>query len=541
MASIMDKWTRTGSMITVLLCAQLLMAFGSQEAASAAESVSIKWEDNYGGAYEERGVAACPTGDHGYAVVGQVSLKNKSDLANTDVYLAKTDRDGRLQWEKTFNYSGTNTGTSVLSTRDGGYIIGGTLQSDTQMNKNACLIKVDQAGKKTWERRLGGDAETIAADVQITGDNGYILTGNIDKGNHGTDVYLAKLDAAGGPQWEKKFGGNDEDHGKKVLQTSDGGYIVTGETSSLGSGGYDLYVIKIDASGKEVWEKTYGGKGWEIAESVAQTIDGGYIIVGRTSSFNNGDFDTYIVKTDANGNQQWEKTFGSKGWDVAKSIEQDKEGGYWVAGWTETAKAGKYNFFLLHLDGLGNLLATQTLVNANFDEKFSIQPDRNGGFIVSGVWIEGLRWGQELTTQYANTQAYLTDVQVSPPIQSVQREQEAQKVIKVAVGGKNVTFDMDPMIRSGQVFVSAEELSSALGIKSAWKEIDNSLSLTRGDNSIRFIIGRVTAWINEKGTALSSAPLQMTKRVMVPLRLVCESLGATVAWDGDTNTVLVTP
>jgi hypothetical protein len=152
--------------------------------------------------------------------------------------------------------------------------------------------------------------------------------------------------------WQKTFGGSGDDEALSIQQTQDGGYIMVGYTSSFGVGNWDVYVIKLDANGDNVWEKTYGGSGYDIAYSIQQTSDGGYIIAGKTEDFYSGD--VYIIKLDKDGNKMWEKTFGGSGDDGAYSIQQTKDGGYIVAGYTSSFGAGGSDVYVIKLDENGN-------------------------------------------------------------------------------------------------------------------------------------------------------------------------------------------
>jgi hypothetical protein len=157
------------------------------------------------------------------------------------------------------------------------------------------LIKVDANGNIRWNKTFRGGGSTLGYSVQQTRDGGYIITGEtLSYG--GYDVYLIKVDANGNMQWSKTFGGARDDRGYSVQQTSDGGYIIVGETRSYGAGLKDVYLIKVDANGNMQWNKTFGGQGWDAGYSVQQTSDGGYIIVGYTTSYGAGGSDVYLIK-----------------------------------------------------------------------------------------------------------------------------------------------------------------------------------------------------------------------------------------------------
>jgi len=205
-------------------------------------------------------------------------------------------------------------------------------------------------------KAIGGPAIEVGSSLIQTSDGGYAIAGTTTSFGAGSeDVYLVKLDANGNLQWTKTIGGENEDLGSSLIQTSDGGYAIAGTTNSVGAGRGDVYLVKLDANGNLQWTKTIGGKNADGGSSIIQTSDGGYAIAGYTKSFGAGDWDFYVVKLDANGNLQWTKTIGAKNKNYSKSsLIQTSDGGYAIAGYTSSFGAGETDVYVIKLDKNGN-------------------------------------------------------------------------------------------------------------------------------------------------------------------------------------------
>ena len=284
-----------------------------------------EWNQTFSGGYMDVGYSVQQTTDGGYIITGY------THSGSEDVWLIKTDANGDSLWTKTFGGSAYDEGSSVQQTADGGYIIAGTW-----------LIKTDSLGNEEWiNENIDGPS------VQQTTDGGYIITGGISGPNGYPDAKLIKTDSNGVPLWTQSWGGNENDQGHSVQQTTDGGYIIAGETRSFGNGIQDVWIIKTDANGDSLWSKTFGGSDSDEGYSIQQTTDGGYIITGMTRSFGtNGSFDVWIIKTDSTGNEEWNRAFGGGSEDGGKSVQQTTDGGYIIAGRFFTSNSN-YDVWLL--------------------------------------------------------------------------------------------------------------------------------------------------------------------------------------------------
>ena len=318
------------------------------------------WSKTFGGTYSDIGYSVQQTTDGGYIITGLAD----GGVGFGDVYLIKTDGSGNELWSKIFGVAiYVETAYSVQQTTDGGYIITGSNVDYMEGDTDHFLTKTDANGVEQWTYiRQGAEAEAYARSVQQTTDGGYIITGstNCCPGTlsfMGGNVYLIKIDGNGIEQWNKKFGGTGYDEGKSVQQTTDGGYVITGlADGGVGGQGFgDVYLIKTDGSGNELWSKTFGGIGYDEGSSVQQTTDGGYIITGSTLSFGNGSWDVYLIKTDVSGIEQWTKTFGGIDWEKGYSVQQTTDGGYVITG---SSNSGAGDVYLIKTDANGNATST---------------------------------------------------------------------------------------------------------------------------------------------------------------------------------------
>jgi len=340
----------------------------------------ITWEKTFGGSIVDRVNSFIQTTDGGYAVAG---FTFSYGAGEADFWVIKLDSDGNREWDKTFGGSNYDWAYSLIQTTDGGYAVAGETTSYGAGGGDFWLIKLDNRGKKLWDKTFGGWRTDRAYSLIQTTDGGYAVAGETEsRGEGGSDFWVIKLDNQGKKEWDKTFGGSKYDYANSLIQTTDGGYAVAGDTNSKGTGNYDFWLIKLDSRGNKCWDKTfrgtkYGSK-YIFTYSLIQTTDGGYAVAGATS----GDF--WVIKLDSDGNREWDKTFGGSKYDYANSLIQTTDGGYAVAGTTSSKGAGREDFWIIKLDSDGNREWDKTFGGRLADHANSLIQTTDGGYAVAG-------------------------------------------------------------------------------------------------------------------------------------------------------------
>ena len=339
------------------------------------------WSSTYGGTASDILRYIQQTTDGGYIAAGYTE---SFGAGSNDAWLLKLDGSGNVTWQKTYGGTAYDYATSSQQTTDGGYIVSGGTESFGSGSNDIWLLKLDGSGNVAWQKTYGGTALDVFYQAQQTTDGGYIAAGYTTSfGSGSNDIWLLKLDGSGNVTWQKTYGGTASDYATSVQQTADGGYIVAGGTRSFGAGDNDIWLLKLDGSGNVTWEKTYGGTEYDIATSVRQTTDGGYIVGGGTISFAAGVEYAWLLKLDGSGNVTWEKTYSWTANSYASSVQQTTDGGYIVAGFTESFDASNNDAWLLKLDGGGNITWQKTYGDAGYEYVQSVRQTTDGGYIAA--------------------------------------------------------------------------------------------------------------------------------------------------------------
>ncbi|UCE23499.1 MAG: T9SS type A sorting domain-containing protein [Candidatus Zixiibacteriota bacterium] len=294
-------------------------------------------------------------------------------------------RSQDLLWSNNYGGPYHEFGHACQQTTEGDYLLLGSTYSYGSGSFDIYLVRVDTLGNKVSSATFGGALTEYGYDLHRTSDGGFVIVGSTKSFGAGEkDVYLIRLNASGQPIWSKTFGGPLDDEGRSVRQTADNGFIICGGTFSSGAGYQDVFLIKTDANGNLSWQRTYGGAGGESGSAVRQTADGGYIVVGSTGSFGEGYSSIYVVRTNQNGDSLWATTYGGPRADYGYTVEIARDGGFVFAGATASYGAGSNDAYLIKTDPLGTVEWDRTYGGSDDDRVYSIVETGAGNFILGG-------------------------------------------------------------------------------------------------------------------------------------------------------------
>lgn len=341
------------------------------------------WTKTFGGSNIDVGYCVQQTSDSGYVITGYT--RSYGSMSGRNVLLIKTDKNGNQQWIKAYGGNADDEGYSVKQTTDGGYIIAGYTKSYGAGANDVYLVKTDASGNQLWDRIFGGTQDDYAYSVLQTSDGGFLLAGFSFSYGNGGDILMIKTNSNGNLVWQKTIGGISSDGAMYMSPTSDGGYILTGWTLSYGPGAIgNAFLVKTDSLGNQQWYNYFGGTDADRGYAVQQTTDGGYILTGYTGSFGAGLYDLLLIKTDSLGNQKWMKTFGGTGRDYGNSIQQTTDGGFIILGYTLSFGAGNEDFYLIKTDANGNTEWFNTLGGIYSEVGYFVRQTNDGGLILVG-------------------------------------------------------------------------------------------------------------------------------------------------------------
>jgi hypothetical protein len=381
---------------------------------------TIKWQTCLGGSGGEEGHSIQQTTDGGYIVAG-LSTSNDGDVSGghgaSDFWVVKLDSAGQIEWQRPLGGSKSDAAYFMCLTSDGGCLVAGSTYSndgdvlDNKGDADYWVVKLTENGTLEWQRSFGGTGEDRAYSALQTTDGAFMVVGQA-KSTDGdistnlgfSDFWLLKLSSTGEMIWERSYGGSSSETPYIIKQTSDGGFVIAGETlsndgdASGNNGSVDCWVLKIDALGNIEWQNALGGIGIDFFNDIVQTTDGGYAAIGAVASGNTGDitghhggFDVWVVKLDTSGELEWQKTIGGSKSDWGQVITQTSDYGFVIGADTRSTDGDASNhssesqdWWILKLDASGEIQWNKILGGGKIEICGSLQQTTDSGFIIAG-------------------------------------------------------------------------------------------------------------------------------------------------------------
>ncbi len=382
------------SLITIFFI--FMMLFSAPDTLISKDDISnqdqkICWARTYGknSTSSNIGYDIKPTKDEGFIITG---LTWAYGSGGSDFWILKLSTKGEIQWQKTYGGSGYDGywAVDIQQTDDEGYIVAGDTTSFGSMQRKIWILKLTPLGDIEWQKIYGGFQNDYPGDIQVTKDGGFIVVGTAYGPDRNYDMWVFKLTPDGEIEWQKLYGDSRWQNGNSIQQTSDGGFIMSGVSSGSG---YDSWILKLDSTGDIQWQKYLSGDGRSIYLSayshVFRTNDGGYILVESTDVFGAGEHDIWLLKLNANGDIQWQKTYGGSEKEFpgyVNSIQQTNDGGYILTGLTHSFGFGDFTCWFLKLNHQG-VIEWQKIYKGTPGENkqaFAIYQIASGDMIVSG-------------------------------------------------------------------------------------------------------------------------------------------------------------
>jgi hypothetical protein len=396
------------------------------------------WDKTFGGSKFDWIQSITNTKDGGYILIGYSASDKSGDKSensneqNYDYWIIKINKKGQKIWDKTFGDSNEDQPKDIIETQDGGFIIVGIGNStisggpiyDKHYGWNYWVIKIDNNGKKIWDKTFGGDLNDFPVSIIATTNGDFIIAGYSSSNISGekteshigykelSDYWIVKINGNGEKIWDKTFGGKKDEEAKDIIATQDGGFIIVGNSRPFmyddGSNDYkgnwntrwDYWIVKINADGQKEWDKTFGGDSDDIVTSVVATKDGKFVIAGASYSMSSndkskdrkGETDYWILKIDINGNKIWDKTFGGEGADYSGTMICTHDNGIIILGTSDSnnhydktnLNKGKQDFWILKIDDTGKKVWDITIGGVRDEVARSIIATEDEGFIVTG-------------------------------------------------------------------------------------------------------------------------------------------------------------
>jgi len=345
-----------------------------------ADAQQIIFEKTFGSIYSEFSRSVKQTSN------GFIYIAGFSDSLNpgvSDITFSKLTSDGQLIWTKYFGDTLDDYGLYLNLTTGGNFVLTGETYTSNN-GIDAIILLLDSNGVEKKRTILNSPVNESLKFVEQTKDGGFILCGFKNDSLGSNDSYVVKLDSSGNVEWDKMFGGDDNDYADMIRQTGDGGYILTADTKSKGMGGYDIELIKLDSLGNIEWDYTYGDEFENGCQGILVTSDGNYLSFGETRPYPSAPFNFYLELVDPNGNSIWKETPGRSEADAAFSAVETDDKGFMFTGYSNSYSPGPLNIVVFKIDSIGTMEWIKTFGDDGIDIGYEVIHSVLGGFLITG-------------------------------------------------------------------------------------------------------------------------------------------------------------
>ncbi|MBY0316070.1 MAG: hypothetical protein K2Q26_11145 [Bdellovibrionales bacterium] len=386
---------------------------------------SVEWLKNYGGSKDDRpqdSPQALVRTTDGYAFVATTKSEDgdiKNHQGENDVLVVKTGWNGEKIWARTYGGSKNDQGAAIAALPDGGFVFTATSSSEDgdalgkKQLSDIWLVRINSKGDILWQKNFGGAGPDFAASITVTSKGDILVGGTVyntdplcSQNLSAYDWWVAKISPDGKVKWQKKFGGTSNETLTQVIESRDGGILISGKSESdngdaIGNHGtYDFLVIKLNAEGDKLWSNTYGGWDWEWGNAITEAKDGSIIVTGYTYSFkdwyvgqvkgSHGEFDYWVIRLDANGKLIWQKCFGGANYELGYGVVQTSDGNFAMIGGSPSSDQqvqghrGKWDAWLIRFSIDGDFLGQQTIGGSEYDAAYAIVEGPNQSLTILG-------------------------------------------------------------------------------------------------------------------------------------------------------------
>lgn len=405
--------TQFKKQLTALLISTVFFLTNTQ-----AQLPQINWQKSLGGSRDDLPRSIDVTTDGGYVIAGG-TYSNDGDIAfnngNSDLEVMKINSTGNILWQKTFGGTEGETGIVIRTISTGGYIVVGSTASSlpnvigNHGKQDIWVMRLNENGELLWQYCYGGSADDIPYAMELCADGGFVIAactyssnGDVTGSHQSGDYWVLKLDAIGNLQWQVCYGGSLLDFAHAVVQSDDGGYVVSGYARStdgdvVGNHGQeDVWILKLDYLGNLIWKKSYGGTGGEGTSSIQKTSDGGFALLGVTHSNNgdvigtNGEHEYWLVRINSAGDLLWAKCYGGAATDNGNSIKRTSDGGFILSGLSDSfdsdvlSNNGSHDYSIIKVDNNGVVKWQKSLGGSRDEEAMDIVEAVDGNFVIAG-------------------------------------------------------------------------------------------------------------------------------------------------------------